>query len=443
METKLEKNVICLIFVIAVILLCSVCLTGCLGSFENDTLLGVDVTCGNIKFDHDSEGYLGEYSNNRKPDLNYKVYACYSNNRKKELEADEYSVTYRYTGYKGNNERALEELPESYAFGYYYINISYKDKAFTMYFKVDKDTPIYSLQTDKTTWKYGENQPVLSVKSSIELGEFDVTYKYVKAKSTITVSPTKEELADKKYYPLSEDEKRLEPGRYFLFAEIAEQEDYKEGMTNYVPVTVEKANLVNTNNDNYPLGHQFHEFTYEFTNVLGNVNAGEITLCSIELKNEVNADMKYTIPVKIIASDENDIFNCANYEKYVLREVKLNLGEDLSKYYNEQKWYCNIKAEKGIVYIPYSMSVNFGYVWAEIPVGCQNYWTAVSVIRDKGSSEEKTLDLYDGNNNFGSALPSGTYTYTFSLKDKDNFVWFNERTSAETTEDIVLTLVVK
>ena len=432
-----KKNYISLIFIFVIVIIAMVCATAC---FEKESvLLGISVTCNNIEFDYDDEGYLGKYSQDSKPDLNYTVHAIYSGGKTKKLDSAEYGITYKYSARKNDDAHILDRLPDDYQYGYYYIEISYESKTFTLYFEFDKITSIYRLATSKNTWKYGESQPILSVNSSHALGEYDVTYKYVKAINQGTVTPTAEELSDKKYWPLSEEEKRLEPGDYFLFAEIADLEFYNAGITDYKRVTVEKSNLINTKGAS--LSHQFNSFTYEFKNVLGNACANEITLCNVTLKNEINANMLYSVPIKIVSDDKNDIFNYSNYQNYVLRYVRLDLG-DLSDLYNDQQWYCNIKAEKGKVYVPKYLTDFDGYVYAELPVGYSNYWSVVSVVRDKGSDGEKTLDLIDENNKFEIMLPPGVYIYTLSLKDKDNFVWVNKMTSEITTEDKTFTLRV-
>lgn len=430
MKRKLFSFVLAFAFIITT----AIGLTGCDDEPSLQGILiaknGEEATVDNISYGNFEVGSTG-------PTLNYKVYAKYDNGTKTELQSTEYSVVYEFNG------NAIDSLPSVYSnTGCYTIKITYKEHQGSVSFNIEQSSTNYIIVTSKTTYQYPEKLVELKINDNTAT-ENDISYYYI-AKTFVADknNPTENELSNKISYSAG---LQLDPGSYYVFAEINAHGNYQAGITDLKEITINKGLLliddtVKSNNNT---------FNYAYTNqyigkaTLANINTNyvEATILNYptdELETNPNAN-KINVPISF--ENPTTILNYETYQPGKIEKVVVKLDSNLSKYYNTPAgWDATITVEQAQIEVPTIDIENFNPAGENDIKNLYLYFSNFSwfnsfEIKKGGIPFTPKVESENGDKiSLDTITTTGTYSYTLSLKDKENYTWSNSSSNDITLE---------
>lgn len=453
----MKKKFFGLIFAFALMFTGTVCLTAC---GDKPFFQGLVIEENGQTIESNSY-YLGAFPvDSTQQILDYKVYAKYSDNTKTELSASDLTFKYSFNGDE------VSELPSVFdEVGAWHIEITYDFYTQDLNFDIVLKKTNYSI-VGLTNIKYPANAHALTLNDATAKDYVDFYY-IEQSKVANANSPTDEELADASYYSVGYT---IKPGNYYVYGNVRDHGKFAAGRTALRELIVSKGDLkiegynqADYSAFKYKFGEGFYDpeptlLGVRFSSTNPNVDGEWIANVRIEAtilgmpapsEEDLNNNSYGKLSLGFKFKNENNILSYAVYGEGKSEELGLDF-DDYKDFYNIPEgwdsWDATVTVERGMLAKP---SINGG-VFEEpnkLQLSTQDSdkpITAIEITKKKdGVLQSDFAPMQEPN---GSAwwiwldelTEAGTYTYTVSLKDKDNFAWEDG-----STDDIVLTWIVE
>ena len=388
-----------------------------------------------------------------------KVTVVYTDNSTKVLNSDEYSIEFK------KNSELIDEIKTVPDVGHYEINVYYDGVRQGGSFNIIP-SPYYTISLSHRAWTYGEEViPEVSL-GNYQLQEGDsVSYSYIE--KSVYDNLSEEDKRDPRSYAnywadVENGDTTLDAGQYYVFAYInfANESNYT-GVTviddntlitvnkKTITVTPENASGVSALKFDYSNSYNFPQFG-------GDYLIGDLALKDISLENNhktisgVEGYFNWEDPEQTLNSSNNGHsysiifipYSSNNYNVFYSDEITLQVSIEKAVVGNPEEmkiYFKNTNEETTIPYDGQEHSVilnNYFYI--------HNYNGVLKNIvtfKDKNGEDvavryeelEGGLDeLYiDG------LKEVGTYTFTVSIVDKENYCWEDG-----TTDDATFTVEI-
>ena len=429
----MKKKLIVLILGLILALACALCLAACNPDSGNGG--GNAYVTGVVMIDGEgaehTEYDFGDVVYGRRPDFgSLKLYAKYSDGTKRELsgeDGDKITVTYSY-----NNE-TLPDAPTSYSVGFYGIRYEFESySAYVSYRIVTSATATpYSISLNKLQWKYGE-EPEITVRDPalnvIDKSKYSIHYiavdEYDKIKNSEDFTDALITHGYPAYYSGSDEFINIFPGEYYFFA-------YFEGMgkanSNLQKVTIKKAPLIPVYADDFD-GFYFAN-NWWMSGETGTVPISQIVLgvnthgtLSWKTEQGENYDshawtIEWRDPDEQITSDINGkrrmikcTFSDERYEDYLFPEPITVQFDKATLYVPSTAWGTTYDGADHDIVLDYN-----GHLY-DYDIELLN---KVVTIKDRNGN----VVTIGENGVIATVREVGRYTFTFELKDKNNYDW--------------------
>ena len=386
------------------------------------------------------------------------VTVVYTDNSTKVLNSDEYSIEFK------KNSELIDEIKTVPDVGYYEINVYYDGFCQGGSFNIIRsETPYYTISLSHKTWIYGEEDiPEVSLGNYQLQGGDSVSYSYIE--KSVYDNLSEEDKRDPRSYAnywadVENGDTTLDAGQYYVFAYInfANESNYT-GVTviddntlitvnkKTITVTPENASGVSALKFDYSNSYNFPQFD-------GDYLIGDLALKDIRLENYdktisgVEGYFDWEDPEQTLNSSNNGDpysiifipYSSNNYNVFYSDEITLQVS--IEKCVVDDKSTLDIYFEdsktKTITYDGKEHSLlldsfeifKAGGELLNIVTFTQNGKSVV--VREK-NLEDGLVDFYvDG------LKEVGTYTFTVSIVDKENYCWEDG-----TTDDATFTVEI-
>ena len=459
----MKKKILNVFLMCAFVLPCLILLSACGGGKKVQSITVDGLFVGNY-----AEGNYAEYQYGTSTDEifsieNMKVTVVYTDNSTKVLNSDEYSIEFK------KNSELIDEIKTVPDVGYYEINVYYDGFCQGGSFNIIRsETPYYTISLPHKAWTYGEEDiPEVSL-ANYQLQEGDsVDYYYIE--KSVYDNLSKEE----KRYPNSyaydwtnvkNGDIILDAGQYYVFADITFiNESNHIGLTvidNNALITVNKKTITVTPEDASGVSAWKFDYSNSYNVSLGQPDGdyliGDLALKDISLENNhktisgVEGYFDWEDPEQTLNSSNNDDSYSIIFIPYSSNNYNVFYSDEIT---------LQVSIEKGVVGNPEEMKIYFKntneettipYDGQEHSVILNNYFDIhnyngvlknIVTFKDKNGEDvavryeelEGGLDeLYiDG------LKEVGTYTFTVSIVDKENYCWEDG-----TTDDATFTVEI-
>lgn len=454
----MKKKILNVFLMCAFVLPCLILLSACGGGKKVQSITVDGLFVGNY-----AEGNYAEYQYGTSTDEifsieNMQVTVVYTDNSTKVLNSDEYSIEFK------KNSELIDEIKTVPDVGYYEINVYYDGFCEGGSFNIIRsETPYYTISLSHKAWTYGEEDiPEVSL-ANYQLQEDDSVYYYYIEKSV--------------YDNLSEEEKKfphmyaydwayvengdttLDAGQYYVFANITFiNESNHTGLTvidDNALITVNKKNITVTPENASGVSALKFDYSnsYNFPQFDGDYLIGDLALKHINLENNdvtisgVEGYFDWEDPEQTLNSSNNGDsysiifipYSSNNYNVFYSDEITLQVSIEKAVVDNKSTldiYFADSETET-IVYDGEEHSLlldNFeifkaGGELINIVTFTQNGKSVV--VREENLEGGSVAYYVDG------LKEVGTYTFTVSIVDKENYCWEDE-----TTDDATFTVEI-
>ena len=391
---------------------------------------------------------------------NMQVTAIYNDNSTKVLNSDEYSIEFK------KNSELIDEIKTVPDVGHYEINVYYDRVSQGGSFNIIRsETPYYTISLSYKSWTYGEEDiPEVSL-ANYQLQEGDSVNYYCIEKSV--------------YDNLSEEEKKsphmhadywtdvengniiLDAEQYYVFAYInfANESNYT-GLTvidDNALITVNKKTITVTPEDASGVSAWKFDYSNSYNVSLGQSDGdyliGDLALKHIYLENNhvtisgVEGYFDWEDPEQTLNSSNNDDSYSIIFIPYSSNNYKVFYSDEITLQVSIEKGVVDDKSTLDI-YFADSQTKTITYDGKEHSLLLDNFeifkaggellnivtftQNGKSVVVREKNLEGGLVDFYvDG------LKEVGTYTFTVSIVDKENYCW-----KGGTTDDATFTVEI-
>lgn len=427
----------------------TVCLAGCAfglaacnsgsgGNGGGEKTLESLVISDNNDVDKDHYYDLGKFYYNAGVglDTQFKLYAKYSDGTKQEVSKNDSELTVSYS----YGADAIDSLPSVYDLGRYSVTYAcngYEGAVYsaTVSFEIVPSATASPYQinlTSSMSFKYLE-EPTLSVTKggdTVSEDNYEV-YFITEADYNQTKTASAEDFADRlnekgQYYYKD----GLTPGSYYLYARVG-------GWCNstFQKVTVQKAEVVPSVTTGFGSYYMYGEVVGKKIKLsevrIDRPDELVLTASTDSNKEIVGGEFKW------VNGDEQ--VDCTNSGQ--TRNIKFVPDGDYAECFNERIFYSvPLTIDNGYMYVPFLDSAEWNY-WDgedhEIKLGLSSsytldYFNERITVMHALSEVEVGDDLV-----LGTKQDIGKYRYTFELKDKVNYCWWDS-TDIDNKSDIAI-----
>lgn len=401
---------------------------------------------------------LGEFtymeSNGYDSVFDFKVCTKNADGAFADLSEDDVTVTYTDI----ITDTVMDPTPTSYTdfnAGSYRIDFEYNGSTVTAYFSVNKSNRTnYTVTLSKNEWKYGEEIAAVSVYNGETLLTDD-EYSGVYFISVDDYNEIKDDddfankLVNKHNSYEANNASYVIPGIYYVHAYCRSTENYNDAYSAFTAsakITVKKGDLTIKNADCL----YAEEYRYNNSGKIGNIKLSDIEIKDYDYDRNLQATAVNGYGTRVYGDfvwrNPNTEINSKNSgNEYSVTFVP---EEAYRAYYNytlADAGQVEITVYKGTVQHPRYTNeyydtqewTGYGVQWTydgkanAVGVGNFEYDKYVTVTR--GGNKLQVENDENNNSIFDSVTDVGTYVYTLSLKDKDNYCWAGGTDNANLT----------
>lgn len=389
---------------------------------------------------------------------NMQVTAIYTDNSTKVLNSDEYSIEFK------KNSELIDEIKTVPDVGNYEINVYYDGFCQGGSFNIIRsETPYYTISLSHKTWIYGEEEiPEVSL-ANYQLQEGDSVDYYCIEKSVYdNLSEEEKRYPSSNVYYWTNVEKgdtTLDAGKYYVFAKITFiNESNYTGLTvidDNALITVNKKTITVTPED--ASGVSALEFDYSNSYNLqqfdGDYLIGDLALKDIYLENYnmtisgVEGYFDWEDPEQTLNSSNNGDSYSIIFIPYSSNNYNVFYSDEITLQVSIEKCVVDDKSTLDI-YFADSQTKMITYDGKEHSLLLESFeifkaggelLNIVTFTQNGKSVVVREENLEGGSDNFyvDGLKEVGTYTFTVSIVDKENYCWEDG-----TTDDATFTVEI-
>ena len=385
-----------------------------------------------------------------------KVTVVYTDNSTKVLNSDEYSIEFK------KNSELIDEIKTVPDVGYYEINVYYDGFCQGGSFNIIP-SPYYTILLSHKAWTYGEEDiPEVSL-ANYQLQEGDsVCYYYIE--KSVYDNLSEEDKRDPRSYAnywadVENGDTTLDAGQYYVFADITFiNESNHIGLTvidNNALITVNKKTITVTSENASGVSALKFDYSnsYNFPQFDGDYLIGDLALKDIRLENYdktisgVEGYFDWEDPEQTLNSSNNGDPYSIIFIPYSSNNYNVFYSDEITLQVSIEKCVVDDKSTLDI-YFADSQTKMITYDGKEHSLLLESFeifkaggelLNIVTFTQNGKSVVVREENLEGGSDNFyvDGLKEVGTYTFTVSIVDKENYCWEDG-----TTDDATFTVEI-
>ena len=387
-----------------------------------------------------------------------KVTVVYTDNSTKVLNSDEYSIEFK------KNSELIDEIKTVPDVGYYEINVYYDGFCQGGSFNIIP-SPYYTILLSRKAWTYGEEDiPEVSL-ANYQLQEGDsVCYYYIEKSVYDNLSEEEKRYPSSNVYYWTNVENGniiLDAGQYYVFADITFiNESNHTGLTvvdNNALITVNKKTITVTSEDATGVSALKFDYSNSYNVSLGQPDGdyliGDLALKDISLENNhktisgVEGYFNWEDPEQTLNSSNNGHSYSIIFIPYSSNNYNVFYSDEITLQVSIEKCVVDDKSTLDI-YFADSQTKMITYDGEEHSLLLDSFeifkaggelLNIVTFTQNGKSVVVREENLEGGSDNFyvDGLKEVGTYTFTVSIVDKENYCWEDG-----TTDDATFTVEI-